>query len=179
MNGSVRMGVDKIHLRLLKSLLLPLFILLCTTEGTHAYAEELPAQNVLVLHSYQKGFAWSDEQSAGIEERLKSAAALPVIYTEYMDWKRYPNQENLEHFYETIKFKYQNIRIDAVLTTDDAALSFAMKYRGRFWIMLRSSSAVSMSWVWPASRTLTTSQVLSRRLILRVRSKWRWRSTLP
>jgi diguanylate cyclase (GGDEF)-like protein/PAS domain S-box-containing protein len=123
------MGVDKIHLRLLKSLLLPLFILLCTTEGTHAYAEELPAQNVLVLHSYQKGFAWSDEQSAGIEERLKSAAALPVIYTEYMDWKRYPNQENLEHFYETIKFKYQNIRIDAVLTTDDAALSFAMKYR--------------------------------------------------
>lgn len=126
------MSVDHIHLRLLRSVLLPLLIFLCTTGpagAAHAAAEELPAQNVLVLHSYQKGFAWTDEQSAGMEERLKSASNLPVIYTEYMDWKRYPTQENLEHFYQTIQFKYQNVHIDAILTTDDAALSFAVKYR--------------------------------------------------
>ncbi|WNS42481.1 ABC transporter substrate binding protein [Paenibacillus sp. MMS20-IR301] len=123
------MGVDHNHLRLLKTLLVPLFVLLCTAGGARAEAEELPPRNVLVLHSYQKGFAWTDEQGAGIEERLKNAADLPLIYTEYIDWKRYPTQENLDHFYETIKFKYQNVHIDAVMTTDDAALNFAMKYR--------------------------------------------------
>lgn len=125
------MGVDKIHLRLLKGVLLALVVFLCTTGTAPALAaaEEVPAQNVLVLHSYQKGFAWSDDQSTGIEERLKSVPDLPVIYTEYMDWKRYPSQNNLEHFYETIKFKYQDVHIDAIITTDDAALSFAMKYR--------------------------------------------------
>ncbi|WP_238651366.1 ABC transporter substrate binding protein [Paenibacillus piscarius] len=128
------MSVDQIHLRLLRSLLLPLFVLLCTT-GTVTAANaaaadgEPPARNVLVLHSYQKGFAWTDEQSAGIEEGLKNIPDAPVIYTEYMDWKRYPSQENLEHFYETIRFKYQKVPISAVLTTDDAALTFAMKYR--------------------------------------------------
>lgn len=125
------MGVDKIHLRVLKSVLLALVVFLSTTAAGPdlASAEELPSQNVLVLHSYQKGFAWTDDQSTGIEERLKSAESLPVIYTEYLDWKRYPTQSNLEHFYETIKYKYENVHIDAIITTDDAALSFAMKYR--------------------------------------------------
>ncbi|MFD2881454.1 hypothetical protein ACFTAO_45185 [Paenibacillus rhizoplanae] len=85
------MRVDQIHLRLLRTLLLPLFILWCTTGAAHAAAEELPAQNVLVLHSYQKGFAWTDDQSAGIEERFKGTANPPVIYTEYMDWKKVPH----------------------------------------------------------------------------------------
>ncbi|MEK3760999.1 ABC transporter substrate binding protein [Paenibacillus sp. FSL P4-0338] len=126
------MSVDHIHLRFLRSVLLSLMIFLCTTGpagAAFAAAEELPARNVLVLHSYQKGFAWTDDQSAGIEERLKGTANPPVIYTEYMDWKRYPTQGNLEHFYETIRFKYQNIHIKTIITTDDAALSFAMKYR--------------------------------------------------
>ena len=125
------MGVDKIHLRLLKGLLLWLVVLLCATGSLPALAEaeELPSQNVLVLHSYQKGFAWTDDQSTGIEEQLKSAPNLPVIYTEYLDWKRYPSQNNLQHVYETVKFKYKDVHIDAIITTDDAALSFAMKYR--------------------------------------------------
>ncbi|QQZ62368.1 PAS domain-containing protein [Paenibacillus sonchi] len=94
-----------------------------------AKAEGQPPQNVLVLHSYQKGFVWTDEQSGGIEERLKGAENAPVIYTEYMDWKRYPSQENLRQLYQTIKLKYHNIHVDAIITTDDAALSFALKYR--------------------------------------------------
>lgn len=134
------MSVDHIHLRWLKSLLLPLFVLLYMTSAANsahaassagsatAVAGE-PPRNVLVLHSYQKGFDWTDEQSAGIEAGLKNIPNPPVIYTEYMDWKRYPTQENLEHFYETIRFKYQKVQLSAVVTTDDAALTFAMKYR--------------------------------------------------
>lgn len=123
------MGLGKIRIKVFTGFLLS--IMLCGTlyPPMSASAEELPSKNVLVLHSYHKGFAWTDDQGAGIEERLKNAAVQPVIYSEYMDWKRYPDSDNLEHFYQTVKLKYQSVPIDAILTTDDAALNFAIQYR--------------------------------------------------
>ncbi|WP_310830663.1 ABC transporter substrate binding protein [Paenibacillus pedocola] len=123
------MGLRKTHLKVFKSFLLFLMLYGFLYQPASASAEELPPKNVLVLHSYHKGFAWTDDQGAGIEERLKSAAEQPVIYSEYMDWKRYPGNDNLKQFYQTIKLKYQSMHIDAIITTDDAALNFAIKYR--------------------------------------------------
>ncbi|WP_052380736.1 ABC transporter substrate binding protein [Paenibacillus camerounensis] len=124
--------MDVRHINLKGFRWLVLLFLLCGvfSQPAPASAEELPPPNVLVLHSYHKGFAWTDEQGAGIEQTLKSAPGQPLIYSEYMDWKRYPGEDNLKHFYQTIKLKYQSVHIDAVMTTDDAALSFALKYRG-------------------------------------------------
>lgn len=105
-----------------------LLMLLCITPNT-AVASDAPAQNVLVLHSYHKGFEWTDDQNDGLVDRLEQAKTVPVIYTEYLDWKRYPSKENLERFYELVKGKYADVRIDVIVTTDDAALDFALKYR--------------------------------------------------
>lgn len=125
------MEEGKFHFKVLKGWLLLLSVMLCTTwfQPVSASADESPLQNVLVLHSYHKGFAWTDDQGSGIEERLKHAPNPPVVYTEYLDWKRYPSKDNLEHFYQMIKLKYQSVPIDAIITTDDAAMDFAMKYR--------------------------------------------------
>lgn len=123
------MGKGRIHLRVWFGLLLFNMLSIALSQPLSASGEEPPLQNVLVLHSYQKGFAWTDDQDAGIEKKLKSAANLPVIYTEYMDWKRYPGNASLELFYQTIKFKYQSLPIDAIIATDDAALNFAIRYR--------------------------------------------------
>lgn len=128
------MGEEKIHLRLSKAWLMLLFILGFATLYQPVYAsasadDPPPAQNVIVLHSYHKGFSWTDDQEEGIESRLKETENPPVIYTEYMDWKRYPSNENIAQFYQTIKFKYQNLHIDAIIATDDGALNFAIKYR--------------------------------------------------
>ncbi|MEK5240250.1 ABC transporter substrate binding protein [Paenibacillus sp. FSL L8-0470] len=125
------MGKGKIQRRLRYGLFLLLFMMLSTAlyQPVSASSEERRPQNVLVLHSYQKGFAWTDDQGAGIEEQLKGAADPPVIYTEYLDWKRFPSNDNLEHFYQMIKFKYQALHIDAIIVTDDAALNFAIQYR--------------------------------------------------
>ncbi|RQW09209.1 ABC transporter substrate binding protein [Paenibacillus rhizophilus] len=92
-------------------------------------AAEPPQQNVLILHSYHKGFAWTDDQNDGIVDRLKNAMAPPVIYTEYLDWKRYPEEDNLQRFYEMIKGKYADKHFDAILATDDIALDFAIRHR--------------------------------------------------
>ncbi|MNO58643.1 Cyclic di-GMP phosphodiesterase Gmr [compost metagenome] len=127
------MVAGRIHLTVLQGRLVALIVVAMLSAflypASTARAGAAPQQNVLVLHSYQKGFAWTDEQSTGIEERLKGAANAPAIYTEYMDWKRYPTQESLQQLYTMIKFKYQSLHIDAIITTDDAALSFALKYR--------------------------------------------------
>ncbi|KAA9005809.1 EAL domain-containing protein [Paenibacillus spiritus] len=98
-----------------------------------AVGAEAPApsreRNVLILHSYHKGFEWTDEQSQGIEERLKAAAQPPALYEEYMDWKRYPSQDTLDRFRQTILQKYAKVPLSAVITTDDKALDFAIQYR--------------------------------------------------
>lgn len=123
------MDLKQTDLKVFTSLLLLMMLCGIFYQPAQASADELPPKNVLVLHSYHKGFAWTDEQGAGIEQTLKSAPGQPLIYSEYMDWKRYPGQDNLDHFYQTIKLKYQSVHIDAIMTTDDAALSFAIKYR--------------------------------------------------
>jgi len=92
-------------------------------------AEHGSVPNVLILNSYHKGFDWTDDQNEGIAELLKKADTVPVIHSEYLDWKHYPTNENLNNFYATIKTKYQSIPIDVVIATDNAALDFAMKYR--------------------------------------------------
>lgn len=107
-----------------------LFIIVLCLPANAAAASNGPQHSVLILHSYHKGFEWTDEQNDGIVERLKQAEDPPVIYTEYMDWKRYPNADNLNLFYEMIRSKYKNVHLDAVVTTDDAALDFALRHRG-------------------------------------------------
>lgn len=123
------MGKGKIHLIIWCGMLILSMLSIAGSQPVSAGSDMQPLQNLLVLHSYQKGFAWTDDQSAGIEDKLKSADNLPVIYTEYMDWKRYPSKTSLEQLYQMIKFKYQPVHIDAIIATDDAALSFAIRYR--------------------------------------------------
>ncbi|WP_195724336.1 ABC transporter substrate binding protein [Paenibacillus monticola] len=127
------MGIERTHQGITRVWLILLLILLTVTlyQPMLASAEETDSstQNVLILNSYHNGFAWTDDQSNGIEEQLKSAEKIPIIYTEYMDWKRYPSDASWEQFYEMIQFKYAAIHIDVIMTTDDSALNFAIKYR--------------------------------------------------
>ncbi|MDF2673458.1 MAG: diguanylate cyclase/phosphodiesterase [Clostridiales bacterium] len=86
-------------------------------------------KNVLILNSYQKGLSWTDDQTNGIVNILKESEIKCNIAVEYMDWKNYPTKENLDKLYEYLKYKYINKSIDLILTTDDAALDFALKNR--------------------------------------------------
>lgn len=93
---------------------------------SHAGEEEL---NILILHSYHNGFLWTDTIQEGIEKNLVSTEKNIVYYTEYLDWKRFQDVGNIQMSYEHYKYKYRNTRIDVIITSDDAALDFALKYR--------------------------------------------------
>lgn len=92
-------------------------------------AEEAYQKNVLVLNSYHDSFNWTHEQSAGILSGLKSNGKNVSISIEYMDWKNFNAKENLDYLYEIYSYKYKNKHLDLIITTDDAALEFALKYR--------------------------------------------------
>lgn len=103
--------------------------LVCINLTQKVYAEESNIKKILVLNSYSQDFAWTDEQTRAISEKLDSHETYISLYIEYMDCKNYPTQENIDYLYNYYKFKYQSMKIDIIITTDDAALQFALENR--------------------------------------------------
>lgn len=91
--------------------------------------EESTSTKILVLNSYSQDFAWTYEQTDGIMDKIKDYKANISLFIEYMDYKNYPTKENLDYLYNYYKFKYQDKNIDIIITTDDAALQFALENR--------------------------------------------------
>ncbi|MGE5678230.1 MAG: ABC transporter substrate-binding protein, partial [Pseudomonadota bacterium] len=108
-------------LLLLAALLLPAFLFITDADSENA--------DILIINSYHEGLQWTDNQMEGIMESLNISGLGTIIYVEYLDWKRNPTDENLSHLYEYLKFKYSKKNIDIIITTDDAALDFALKNR--------------------------------------------------
>lgn len=102
-----------------------------------AKAEEEDLKNVLVINSYHDGFNWTHEESEGIIQGLKADGINIAIFVEYMDRKNYNSQNDLNYLYEFYKYKYIDKQIDLVVTTDDAALEFALQNREEYFRMLQ------------------------------------------
>lgn len=115
--------------RISKKLFLFIFclFLIMNFEEVSLKANE-PEKNVLIINSYYSGYDWTDGQCQGILNTLNNNNNI-IEYVEYMDWKRDATNKNLDNFYNSCKFKYSEKKIDLIITTDDAALSFAIKHR--------------------------------------------------
>lgn len=125
-----------------------LILLILIINSIPAFADPISIpKNILILQSYNKGHNWTDGQNAGIINALKKSKLETSIYVEYMDWKRFPNKENLQQLYETYKVKYRDKKIDLIITTDDAALKFALANRKE----LFSSASIVFSGVLKSS----------------------------
>ncbi len=86
-------------------------------------------KKVLIINSYSEGISWTQDENDGILEKLGEAGKKNDISVEFMDWKTYPTNENIKRLYDYMKYKYADKKIDLLLTTDDAALKFALDYR--------------------------------------------------
>lgn len=107
--------------------LLSLVLVLPSISLAHAGEEK----RILILNSYHKGFTWSDRVTDAIIAELENSSYKVNISTEYLDWKNYPTSENTNNFYQSIKYKYKNQSFDLIVTNDDAATVFALKYRDK------------------------------------------------
>ena len=84
-----------------------------------------------MLHSYYKGFDWSDGIDQGIGETLKQSPEKLSIYTEYMDSKRFPDPQQILDLYILYSTKYAHIHFDVIICVDDNAFQFLLKHRDR------------------------------------------------
>jgi signal transduction histidine kinase len=94
-------------------------------------AVENPLQSVFVLHSYHRGYRWTDDQNAGIEAVLRNAVGPNQIYIEYMDTGRMRHDKVFETLYRAFKLKYRGLKVDVVCVTDADAFRFMLNYRDK------------------------------------------------
>ena len=96
---------------------LVLFILLSST-----YAKE-----VLLLHSYHKGYTWSDDISDTIEKNFKQYDKIELT-TVYMDTKRVAGPIYLDNLASLYKEQFQKRKFDLIIASDNNAFEFAIRY---------------------------------------------------
>jgi len=87
-------------------------------------------KRVFILHSYHKGYPFSDNEMRGIDNVFDKSDIKIENYVTYMDVKRIPpTPQYFDQLKDLIKGGYKGVRFDAVLTCDNDALEFMRKYR--------------------------------------------------
>lgn len=104
-------------------------------------------ETILVIHSYNREYRWTEDINAGIMKALDAITAPHLVCTEYLDWKRFPDEDNIRMLHDLWKHKYANMPIDVIITSDDKALAFAAKYRAE----LFSNAPIVHTGVFPES----------------------------
>ncbi|MBC8016536.1 MAG: diguanylate cyclase [Sporomusaceae bacterium] len=85
-------------------------------------------KQVLVLNSYHHGMTWTDSIISGIKSILDSNSNIELYY-EFMDTKHNTGPEYIQKMYDTYKYKFSNKHFDAIITSDDDAYNFLLKYQ--------------------------------------------------
>ncbi|MFN3246682.1 MAG: ABC transporter substrate-binding protein, partial [Leptonema sp. (in: bacteria)] len=91
-------------------------------------------KNVLVLHSYHKGLSWTEQVIEGIESVFNNKVLTTYnikIFYEYMDTKRFEDENYLQLLIPIYKYKAQKIKYDVIIAVDDNALNFLLKHRNQ------------------------------------------------
>ncbi len=107
-----------------------LAVLLVATPFCFAASPPGPVlKHVLVLHSYNQGYPFTDRENEGIHSVLDPQADWLEPHVVYMDTKRVTDSNYFEALNQLYRVQFANVRFDAVLAADNDALLFAVKYR--------------------------------------------------
>ena len=85
------------------------------------------SKDVLLLHSYHKGYTWTDDISSQIEKNFKDNKNVELT-TVYMDSKRIDTSSYLNNLANLYKEQFQNRKFDLIIISDNTALDFMIKY---------------------------------------------------
>ncbi|MGE4292417.1 MAG: ATP-binding protein [Desulfovibrio sp.] len=86
-------------------------------------------RRVLLLNSYQNGYAWSDDILDGVRKQFTESGLTVDLQIEYMDTKRYAPEAVEDALHAYFKAKFANDRFDVIIASDNTALSFMTRYR--------------------------------------------------
>lgn len=86
-------------------------------------------KKLLILNSYSPEYKWTDDIIKGIAAAVSEAGAKVSLQSEFMGTKRAFDPEYFRLLLETYRHKYRGSRFDAVIATDNDALTFMLRYR--------------------------------------------------
>lgn len=102
----------------------------CTAAGPpESNPPERRSQRILYLNSYNNGYAWSDNILEGIRSVLPVESQSLNFQMEYLDAKRYENEQMQTILFNYFNAKFVRDKFDLILTSDNNALDFALRYR--------------------------------------------------
>lgn len=104
---------------------LSVILFLC---GPLAHAQEETKKQVLILNSYHAGYEWTDKIVDGVTETLNAKFPNIKLYIEYMDSKRHFTDEYSQQLYDMYRYKYNKMKFDVVICSDDNAFNFLLKH---------------------------------------------------
>lgn len=84
-------------------------------------------KEVLLIHSYHKGYAWTDDISKAIDKNFLEHKDIELT-TVYMDTKRIDDSSYLENLSKLYKQQFSNRKFDLVILSDNNAFDFVSKY---------------------------------------------------
>jgi len=91
------------------------------------YSSFLYSNEILLLHSYNKGLKWSDGISRGVEDVMLKHPHYELT-TEYMDSKKIESENYFEELLDLYKKKFKNRNYKAIIAADNYAYDFVLKY---------------------------------------------------
>lgn len=94
---------------------------------TFTFALFATSKEVLLLHSYHKGYTWSDEISKAVERKFLFHENIELS-TAYMDTKRVVGPLYFDRLASLYKEQFQKRNFDLIIVSDNNAFDFAIKY---------------------------------------------------
>ncbi len=86
------------------------------------------SKKVLVLHSYEPSYQWTNDIQRGVEEGFEQTNSEVKLSIEYLDAKRVHSDGYFQNMANYLQLKYQNYKFYGIIISDDAALEFSRRY---------------------------------------------------
>ncbi|MFQ3620289.1 MAG: ABC transporter substrate binding protein [Spirochaetales bacterium] len=88
-------------------------------------------KHLLLIHSYHKGYSYTEEEERGILNALTEQGISFEAYMYFLDAKRFGYEKRHREVARHFELLYDNFPFDLVIVTDNDALNFAIQYRSR------------------------------------------------
>ena len=101
-------------------------LIILISFSTILCAEKVGNPKILIIHSYHKGFSWTEGVEKGLLHEFDEANY--DVYVEYLDSKRHALEVIAPIEYEQLKAKYSKLKPDLLIISDNNALTFMRDY---------------------------------------------------
>ncbi len=104
-------------------------LLLLSCQASADIVPDTERKEVLYLNSYHRGQEWSDPITDAIEEVLFTSKTPINLHVEYMDSKRFSDDEYITNLSSLYAHKYRDTKFDVIICSDDNAFRFILDHR--------------------------------------------------